>query len=373
MLRAVETVARDITERVTLEGRLRLKNEELAEQTRRAQYANRAKSEFLANMSHEIRTPMNSILGMADLLWNTELNGDQRQYVEVFRRAGTKLLALINDILDLSKIEAGRLELERVEFDLEDVIDDVIALVAPKANEKRLELMCSLSPDLKTSLTGDPARTRQVLINLLGNAIKFTETGEITLTVRNGAHGGAGSIEFAIADTGIGMPPEVLGVVFDDFRQGDASTTRQYGGTGLGLAISRRIAERMGGKIEVSSVVGVGSTFVFNAVFEPATPPGQPASRRGAALCGQANSDRGRASLQLRRILRGDSHRLGHGGHGMRHDRSRARASSTAGMVRRCDRRSRTPASLDLRTGHGNQASGAGPSSHPIDRRRSAG
>ncbi|HEY3743164.1 MAG TPA: response regulator [Bryobacteraceae bacterium] len=273
ILRAVETVSRDITERKTLEGRLRLKNEELAEQTRQAQYANRAKSEFLASMSHEIRTPMNSILGMADLLWNTELTGDQRQYVEVFRRAGAKLLALINDILDLSKIEAGRLELERVEFDLEDVIDDVIALVAPKALEKGLELFCLLMPGVETPLIGDPARTRQVLINLLGNAIKFTEAGEVTLTVRNGARGRAGSIEFAVADTGIGMPPEVLSVVFDDFRQGDASTTRQYGGTGLGLAISRRIAEHMGGKIGVSSVVGVGSTFTFEAVFEPGKPP----------------------------------------------------------------------------------------------------
>ncbi len=266
---AIETVSRDVTGRKALELQLRLNNQELAEQTRRAECANRAKSEFLASMSHEIRTPMNSILGMSELLWDTELTNDQRQYVEVFRRAGAKLLTLINDVLDLSKIEAGHLELEHVEFDLEDVIDEVIALVAAKASAKRLNLMCHLSPDLKTSLIGDPARTRQVIINLLDNAIKFTDTGEVTLKVRNNDSGGPGCIEFELADTGIGISREMLSAVFEDFTQADPSITRKYGGTGLGLSISRKIAALMGGKLEVTSTLGVGSTFLFTAVFEP--------------------------------------------------------------------------------------------------------
>ncbi len=275
-------IATDITARKALERQLRANNEDLAEQTRKAENANRAKSEFLAGMSHEIRTPINSILGMADLLWDTELGVEQRQYVEVFRRAGSNLLALINGILDLSKIEAGHFEMEHIEFDLEDVIDEAIELIGPKARAKSVSLLSRLSPQVPTSLIGDPIRTRQVLINLLGNGVKFTDSGEVVLTVANSECGAPGRIEFTISDTGIGISADKLNSIFDDFTQADSSTTRKYGGTGLGLAISRRIVERMGGCLMVSSSPGEGSTFRFTAAFEP----GQDFKRRSLSNIG---------------------------------------------------------------------------------------
>jgi PAS domain S-box-containing protein len=261
-------VAIDITVRKTLERELRLNNEKLILQTRSAEEANRAKSEFLAAMSHEIRTPMNAILGMADVLWDSDLDADQRQYVEVFRRAGSNLLSLINNILDLSKIESGHFELECVEFDLEDVADQAIELIAGKARAKDLALLANLSPKLATTLMGDPTRLRQVLINLLGNAIKFTESGEVLLTVQPHESGEAGRIEFAVSDTGIGIPAAKLDTIFEDFTQADSSTTRKYGGTGLGLGISQRLVRQMGGDLTVTSTVGKGSTFRFEARFE---------------------------------------------------------------------------------------------------------
>jgi PAS domain S-box-containing protein len=263
------SVATDITAAKFLEHELRVNNEKLAEQTRRAEEANLAKSNFLAAMSHEIRTPMNAILGMSDMLAESQLDAEQMQYVEVFRRAGANLLILINDILDLSKIEAGHLELENVDFDLEEVVDQAIELTGVKTRAKGIGLMSHLSPGLATALAGDPTRLRQVLINLLGNAVKFTEAGEVLLTVQNHQSGKPGEVEFTISDTGIGIPPGQLENIFNSFTQADSSITRKYGGTGLGLEISRRLVEHMGGGLTGENRAGGGSTFRFNAQFEP--------------------------------------------------------------------------------------------------------
>jgi len=291
----------------SLESRVKLHTEQLLEAKQLAERATRAKGDFLATMSHEIRTPLNGVLGMAQVLEGTELDPDQRGFVDTIRSSGESLLSIINDILDFSKIEAGRMTLESIPFDLRDCVESAVALMAPKAQSAGLRLLLHVEPDACVSVVGDPVRLRQVVLNLIGNAIKFTRQGHVLIRIaRDGER-----LRFEVADTGVGISESQRAGLFQHFAQADSSTTRRFGGTGLGLAISKRLVQSMDGDIGVESVPDEGSTFWFTARLgdcteRPAAPPG--VGRRAAVVDSLAEGRAaGAAALRSLGLTLGDA------------------------------------------------------------------
>ena len=258
----IQSVSREINQRVLAEEHLVKAKEE-------AEAASHAKGSFLANMSHEIRTPLNAVIGMTELTLGTELTEEQQEYLDTVRTSSESLLRLLNDILDFSKIEAGQLEMTEVDFDLQTTLDNVEHTLAMRAQEAGLELTCSIKPDVRTSLVGDPMRLGQIIVNLAANAIKFTKEGQVNVLVETEKEEDSSALlHFSVSDTGVGISPDQIETIFESFKQADDSTTREYGGTGLGLTISKQLVEMMGGRIWVESELGKGSTFHFTARFQ---------------------------------------------------------------------------------------------------------
>ncbi len=266
----------DITERRQMEEELRIINgrlkkaiEKANDMARQAAAANTAKSEFLANMSHEIRTPMNAIIGFSDILSDEPLNQDQYEYVKTIRDASSSLLAIINDILDFSKIESNKLNIELIDCDLRELLGAIDSMLRQSAKQKNLEFAVIGSDQLPAKIKTDPTRLRQCLVNLVNNAIKFTKTGHVYIRVSAHSENARPFVRFDVEDTGIGIPPDKLNVIFEPYRQADGSTTRQYGGTGLGLTITKKLATHLGGSISVSSEINKGSVFSLQIPMEP--------------------------------------------------------------------------------------------------------